>query len=668
MKIFPRFQLLFIAFFLGSIHPVIAQDVRKCDYFGFQCMSSSSLVDSDPGGLYVNYSPQKYFRIGRVTGSLDYLYGYELLHAGYLPIPFDESKSEVVADSIAASYLRFMGKETDREDLKLSVASKEPFSIPGLKNAFKYHLLVEELENEGIVGKEGYVQLELDEAIIGFADDRAFMFTFSYGQNSPKDKTYKDRNKTFQEILKSFVVGPSPRDGLVKSETEGCYFALLDSVHLGGQSNIGEFDNNLLYRDGDQFIAFPDPLENKVPESSDPHVMVDMGELKRLEASVESQMGVTKAFHVHSGRNFDTQKINYLFFEDKPGVFYLVRAIDNPVKKSALDGEFGAEYGGLMNVFSKNRSSMPEHEVAVKRSKQVFESYYSHLSERAKSRLAQADAIRKPSAGKIIFRSGLAHDAPAVTTLDMSGENFLYLFAYPSDGMQQGFEKTDFRIRVSANQKTGSFPLPVESTYGSLSNRGHGGTWFAATVFQGNTNEINNDEPLYDEMKRALTNKFVINTINLLKLPKGFKGPVKVELLDETGKTMASGSLNFFVDPAEYSGENDLCALPTWSYHDPEIESAMMSAFLNYEGSAAKVNKVFVNDREWTLDEYGSTVRGRSAGARIMFTDKKGLTYLQYVEFYSQYDYRSDSFSDILRVERTGLDPRPIGCECDIAE
>lgn len=216
------------------------------------------------------------------------------MYAAFLPIPWNSSLCSATSDSIANQFIQFW-KERDKGTgwkTRYSVASKEPAEIKGLTNVEKITIASERLENEGIVGKEGYQIFRQAVITIGYADDRIFVFSTDYGNKSPKDKTFKEKHKEFASFLKSFTIQESPRKNLLKSEKEGFYYVMNDTVPMPKRFKGMYFDQGMVYRKDNQFyeIDFPDQGK-EVDVSKYSHDFLTLKDDRRLKPEFEKAMG-----------------------------------------------------------------------------------------------------------------------------------------------------------------------------------------------------------------------------------------------------------------------------------------------------------------------------------------------------------------------------------------
>ncbi|MFN3343018.1 MAG: hypothetical protein ACK40M_10000 [Flavobacteriales bacterium] len=160
--------------------------------------------------------------------------------------------------------------------------------------------------------------------------------------------------------------------------------------------------------------------------------------------------------------------------------------------------------------------------------------------------------------------------------------------------------------------------------------------------------------------------RLVINTVSLLKLKGGFSGPVKIQFMDDEGSVLAEGNINITVPANEYHGDNDLCFIPSWSRHDPVLEAKMKAAYLQRNPKMKDIDRITINDREWRVFKKDGVIKGRLMSARVIYSTPSGQCFSHLVDFYSVYDFRSQSFSEILSLDREIGSPRVIACDCDL--
>jgi hypothetical protein len=436
------------------------------------------------------------------------------------------------------------------------------------------------------------------------------------------------------------------------------------------------FKQGLVYRKDNQFYELEYPNYGKEIDLSDKskyeyaHDFLTLKNDNRLKPEFEKAMGVTACYHVDFFTEDEGVKkgFYYLIVEDKPGVFYIIRCKSNEEKRKVLDGNFAAEFERLLNVFSHNRTDMPAYDVAISRAIEIANEYYKVQESESKLRFDEANAFRSKFSGKIVLRNSDDLNGPEVKSITMKGNEKVYIFFYPSDGKQQTYNKKKFSIRVKGNSKSAEFELPYQNVIGHLTKRGYGGNYFYGLLFEGHTNELGSDMYNRDskEYASSLQNYFVINTVNLLKLKGGFSGIIQVELMDEDGVTISSGSYTLNVPANEYHGDNDLCFIPSWSRHDAKLEAAMKSAYLQRNPKLKDVSRIIINDKEWRVFKNGGVIKGRLMCARVIYSTTSGSCFSHTVDFYSVYDYRSQTFSDILSLDKEYKSPRPIACDCDL--
>lgn len=670
-----RMKFWFFGLILISVCciPSFAQDLKRCDYFGFQAPTTCDFVKGKQNEFRVRIPRNRQLILSTVSyNSCDISMELEL-YSGFIPAPFDAGMMKATNDSIVTYFLKAMSKDNDSRKKKISHSEPETFALGNLKDPVKIMLTYERFENEGVIGKEGFQVAKQSCLFIGYAEDRVFVFYTTYGAKPATDKSFKDRHKSFTNFFKNFQANESPLKALDKSETEGFYFAWHDTVQMGNISDL-TLSDGMCFRKGINFYNVDIPSFGKeVSDLSYYQPVLKLDEKRRIKSEYEKMIGVNALYRMGLYKYDELGSDRGLFqliVEEKPGVYYHINCINDKERKRVLDGEFGLKFERVLNVFTRNRADMPSAESAVARGKEFAEKYYAALEIDAKKRFETADAIRRKSAGKMRLQDGLKGDSKILTEITMK-ENFpIYVVFFPKDGMQPAFDDTKFSVRVSGNGKTGLFPHVHDNQIGSLVNRGYGGNFFTGDAFIGHAgNEL--PKGMYpdrhmDESRAAMGNKFIINTVNALGLKAGFKGLIKVELLNTEGTVISEGSYTLTVPADEYKGDNDMCFLSKVSRHDATIEEAIKKAFKQSHPEALNVVRVLLNDEDWRIVKDYSIIRGRKMSARVIYLTQMGTYECIVSDFFAAYDVRTATFTEHLKFDKDYGLKRPIGCDCDL--